>query len=282
MDINFTPAQKTCPAQSKIILANCKLYEPLCFAFFLKFRLRTWIPPIIISHDASGGAPKKHIFATHGKTHKKLPFEAFIIRNILNEGNELTAVKEAEMLSAKWPEDCHWKGQKPGPTLPLSVDATGSQEASVPTCNSRMLWQFEESRAREPSLPHPSLNWGPAAIYRSGLTGIGSRVACPCASMEFTLVISTRSHYSSLDRSTQMVLEKVHALPFTQTRKVLISSISLGGESWKTFSVGPCFQVFSTMHGQSTFGAFPDDFSSPAKSNFSPSRTCILQISAHS
>ena len=176
-----------------------------------------------------GRSSKKTYFRNTRKTHKKLPFEAFIIRNILNEGNELAAVKEAKVLSAKWPEDCNWKGQKPGSTPPLSVDATGSQEASVPTCNSRMLWQFEESRAREPSLPHPSLNWGPAAIYRSGRTGIGSRVACPCASIDFTLVISTRSRYSSLDRSTQMVLEKVHALPFTQTRKVLISSISLGG-----------------------------------------------------
>ena len=54
---------------------------------------------------------------------------------------------------------------------------TGRTEASVPTLNSRMLWQIGESRAREPSLPPPSLNWGPAAIYHSGQTGIGSRVA---------------------------------------------------------------------------------------------------------
>ena len=54
---------------------------------------------------------------------------------------------------------------------------TGSQEASVPTWNPRMLWQYGESRALEPLLPPPSLNWGPAAIYCSGQTGIGSRLA---------------------------------------------------------------------------------------------------------
>ena len=43
-------------------------------------------------------------------------------------------------------------------TTPPAQDATGSQEASVPTWNSRMLWQFGESSAREPSLPPPSLN----------------------------------------------------------------------------------------------------------------------------
>ena len=37
-----------------------------------------------------------------------------------------------------------------------ALDATGSQEASVPTWNSRMLWQFGESHAREPSLPPPT------------------------------------------------------------------------------------------------------------------------------
>ena len=33
-------------------------------------------------------------------------------------------------------------------TSPPAPDATGSQEAGVPTWNSRMLWQFGESRAR--------------------------------------------------------------------------------------------------------------------------------------
>ena len=41
---------------------------------------------------------------------------------------------------------------------PHAQDATGSQEASIPTWNSRMLWQFGESRAREPSLPPSSMN----------------------------------------------------------------------------------------------------------------------------
>ena len=50
-----------------------------------------------------------------------------------------------------------------------------SQEASVPTLNSRMFWQFGESRAPEP--PPPSLSWGSTAIHRSGQTGIGSWVA---------------------------------------------------------------------------------------------------------
>ena len=42
------------------------------------------------------------------------------------------------------------------------------------------------------------------------------RSRAPCASMNFTLVISTRSHDSSPARSTQMVPEKVHAVPFTR------------------------------------------------------------------
>ena len=62
-------------------------------------------------------------------------------------------------------------------TSRLAPDATGSQEASVPTWNSRMFWQFGEYSAREPSLPLPSLNWGPEATYRSGQTGIGLLMA---------------------------------------------------------------------------------------------------------
>ena len=42
------------------------------------------------------------------------------------------------------------------------------------------------------------------------------RSRAPCASMNFTLVISTRSHDSSPALSTQMVPEKVHAVPFTR------------------------------------------------------------------
>ena len=35
------------------------------------------------------------------------------------------------------------------------------------------------------------------------------------------------------------------------------AAISLGGEGQKTLTVGPCFQVFSTIHGPSTFVTIP-------------------------
>ena len=42
------------------------------------------------------------------------------------------------------------------------------------------------------------------------------RSRSPCAAMNFTLAISTRSHDSSPHGSTPMVPEKVHAVPFTR------------------------------------------------------------------
>ena len=44
----------------------------------------------------------------------------------------------------------------------------------------------------------------------------GGKSWAPCASMNFTLVISTRSHDSSPARPTQIVPEKVHAVPFSR------------------------------------------------------------------
>ena len=77
----------------------------------------------------------------------------------------------------------------PGCSTRPPPDSTASQEAGVPALNSRVFWQFRESCAWRPSLPPPlaSLIRGPAKIYRSGKTGIGSSVAIsgPLCFLEF-------------------------------------------------------------------------------------------------
>ena len=89
-------------------------------------------------------------------------------------------------------------------------DATGSQEASVSIWNSRILLQFGESRARDSPLPR-SLNWGPAVIYRSGQTGIGSWVGRLC----FHEFYSSDFHQVAWSITARVHTAKVHAVPLT-------------------------------------------------------------------
>ena len=98
-------------------------------------------------------------------------------------------------------------------------DATGSQEASVPTWNSRMLWRFlrKQRTGTFVTSPEPELRTSCDISQWTDRYWIADgRSRAPCASMNFNLVISTRSHDSSPARSTQMVPEKVHDVPFTR------------------------------------------------------------------
>ena len=92
-------------------------------------------------------------------------------------------------------------------------------EVKKPAFPHGMLWQFGESPRTGTFVasPEPELRtsgdipqWTDRYWISDGLS------RAPCASMNFTLVISTRSHDSSPARSTQMVQEKVHYVPFTR------------------------------------------------------------------
>ena len=67
--------------------------------------LRTWTLPIIISHDASGGAPKRHIFTTRGKILESYVFEAFYNQKRFKwraTSSLPWRQKQAEALSMPW------------------------------------------------------------------------------------------------------------------------------------------------------------------------------------
>ena len=106
-------------------------------------------------------------------------------------------------------------------TSPPAPDATGSQEASVPPfphviqgcCGN--LEKAAHGTFVTSFKPELRIS-GEISQWTDRYWIAGGRSRAPCASMKFTLVISTRSHDYSLAWSTQMVLEKVHTVPFTR------------------------------------------------------------------
>ena len=101
-------------------------------------------------------------------------------------------------------------------TSPPPPDATGSQRSHMEFQDVVAVWRKQRTgtfvTSFEPELRTSSdiSQWTDRYWIADG------RSRAPCASMNFTLAISTRSHDSSPHWSTLMVPEKVHAVPFTR------------------------------------------------------------------